>query len=795
MGHDIRKGEDDVTQDGASPIATGERPAPDMEPGIPVPPRSGRRRAAWRDDPLPLSGPSRGGLTLPSYFSDGCVLQQGAPVLLPGRARRKARVEAWLSTQPTDEIFARTETRAGPDGRFLLEFPAFDGSATSCSLTVRSGGASVRVSDLLFGEVWVCAGQSNMAMELGETMDGGDLEAQAGRMPIRCFRPARNGLPARRAAEYPYEAGDDVAEGAWLRIGYGTGLRTGSAVGCHFARFLQPSVECPVAILDLALGATHIHAWLPRETIDAEPDIRRHLEATGNLRDRTTWNLAGDWNCNQPAALWQSKVAPLRGLAVRGILWYQGESDLPHPDYYRTALRSLADAFRKAFRCPGGEPPAFLYSLVAPHIYDLHSRNRLPAFQEALAVVHREIPGRCGLIAVHDLSPAWEGAAPAARHPIHPAEKKPVGRRFAVLAQGLVYGLKGPAGSPECSEAEIIGNKILVSFDHAGSGLRIREGTSTLRGFAVCGPDRRFVPAQAKLLYGLRVLAWNDRIPDPVAVTYGMDALVHDCTLQNREGLAALPFRTDRVASSPCRMDPWTWCDDVEGWVYPADPTYATRAPLWTAERIVPACPGSGAGPCESLLLRRDPHCRSEGDASLRLEYRIPEASTTDADPDAGLTTGIQPGCEVRFAPKLDYFSCCGPLDLSGHQAILLDLFNPDPVEKLVLEARLAFQDGSVRWLPLHLLPPRTSEPASGELARLRASARTARSMAQDLAWRTAVYFLPTADDRRGVEASASPGPDLSRVTGLTFRIRDPRRKGSGSILFDHVRWVPFPVT
>ncbi|QXD15447.1 beta galactosidase jelly roll domain-containing protein [Rhodocaloribacter litoris] len=242
-------------------------------------------------------------------------------------------------------------------------------------------------------------------------------------------------------------------------------------------------------------------------------------------------------NKNQvPTVLWNKMVHPLLPYPIRGVIWYQGESNantLEEAYAYRELFPTMIRSWREAWGL--GDFP-FLWVQLA----NFMAEDETPPSQSAWALLRESqhaalaLPNTAQAVII-DLGEADD---------IHPRNKQDVGRRLALAARRVAYGEDVVASGPVYRSHSVEGRRVFVSFDHAGGGLVTREGGRVVRGFAVAGADRRFVWAEARI-EGDRVVVWSDRVPAPVAVRYAWANNPARANLYNREGLPAAPFRTD----------------------------------------------------------------------------------------------------------------------------------------------------------------------------------------------------------------------------------------------------------
>ena len=503
----------------------------------PTPEEFGAEAAKWLDAP-PLS--------LPSVLSDGMMFQQGEPLRVWGRAAPGESVSVAL--RQGDKVVRRGTARADAGGNWTVELPPLQASFTPCQFTASDSADTLTVKDVLIGEVWLAGGQSNMELSLPDIIGGKALLAQAHNPDLRFFCQDHIPDTSRTAGFSPVPLWD-VSGGGWVRGDSPDALRTRdvSGIGYAFARSLFAALNkgghhVPVAVLNTATGATSIQAWLSPGKIKSDPALM--------ARYPRAWYAGGDWRkgYNQATAEFNHKIAPLAPLNIRGFLWAQGENDVggqDAADYYRLALTALIGDWRGQFHAP--QAP-FLATQLAPHFYyaDLATAAEL---REAQREACDAAPPAVAL-PIHDLPLTWNVGPFRYKDPIHPLDKVPVGQRLARAALALAYGETVEYDGPRYEKMQTQGDMVALTFTHAGSGFQIKDGPA-LRGFAVCGPDRVFFPAQAQIT-SRQVRVWSSQVPHPVAVTYGFTSLNQDANLFNGAGLPANPFRTDKIASHYC---------------------------------------------------------------------------------------------------------------------------------------------------------------------------------------------------------------------------------------------------
>ncbi len=501
---------------------------------------------------LLCAGSVHADVTLPHVLSDHMVLQRDRP--LP----------VWGSADPGEEVtveIAGLEARAtaDPSGKWRVELPPLEAGGPH-TLTV-SGRNSISLEDVLIGEVWLCSGQSNMEMGISVVANGAEEAAAADFPRIRLYEVPRNprGEPQDDvAARWLVCAPETIVQGDWGGF---------SAVAYCFGRELQRELDVPIGLIDTCWGGTRIEPWTPphgfaavpslqhladeiaRKDRDYRRDLPGQLEAIERWIETTRAALANGerlpsdpwWprhplaSPGEPSGLYNGMIHPLLPFAIRGAVWYQGESNVHSADgmAYFEKMKALVGGWREAWG-QGNFP--FYFVQIAPFNYDWHKPgidpHDLPRIQEAqsasLAIPHT------GMVVTTDIADLRD---------IHPANKQEVGRRLALWALAKTYGREGLVCSgPLFRSTAVEDAKLRVSFDHVAAGLRSRDG-KPLTWFQIAGEDRKFVDAQARI-EGETVLVWSEEVTAPVAVRFGWHMLAEP-NLVNSEGLPASPFRSD----------------------------------------------------------------------------------------------------------------------------------------------------------------------------------------------------------------------------------------------------------
>lgn len=468
-------------------------------------------------------------------FSDGAVLQRGQPVPVWGTARDGEQVTVEFDDQKVNTTAA--------DGKWSVNLkPLKEGGPFTMTIT---GDNAVTVNNLLVGEVWLCSGQSNMHFRMSGVENSKREIAAANHPALRFFNVPQ------QMEQSPATA----LQGAWKTISPETAGQC-SAVAYYFGRDLQKKLGVPVGLIISSVGGTRIESWMRAETLAATGESAAMVKKWSEVSPEEFKRINTDYSVFQhqrddvhpravkaaktqglpispppvapkirthdcPSALHNGMIAPLQPFAIRGAIWYQGESNSGLPAPYQKLLPAMIGDWRKVW---GKELP-FLFVQLAPH------RNTRPAFREAQQRIWQSTP-LTAMAVTTDVGNAND---------IHPTRKEPVGQRLALAARALTYGEKLEYSGPLYDSMIVKSGKIILSFKHVGGGLIAKDGE--LKGFTIAGDDKNFIPAKAEI-QGATLIVSAEGVTNPQAVRYGW-ANFPEVNLFNREGLPASPFRTD----------------------------------------------------------------------------------------------------------------------------------------------------------------------------------------------------------------------------------------------------------
>ena len=475
--------------------------------------------------------------TVSELYANGAVLQRDMPITVSGEAKAGTSVSAKLFRTGEKEPIAENSAAADKNGAFRMELPAQTGGYDTYEMVLTDGTSTKTIRDLLFGEVWLAGGQSNMVFRLDWSVEGQAMKETD--------------------ADDPYLRGFfyEGAPTTWVKGDNLNQISNLSAVGYHFAVILREQLDVPVGVVCNACGSSQIYSFISSEALGTNKDLKTYAQGKAGAAIGQNFGL---------------RVRPLAGYSVRGLLWYQGESNCgDKAGCYSQAMGILRKEWGDLFGWKDAEMP-LVVSHIAPHFYaGEHGFDEPPTLCEELNAIVNSAPEVTAQITVYDLPLEYISTSrfmtPA---PIHPAIKTEVGRRMAESALALVYGIGTEATAPVFRSMEVKGDELFLTFDHVGDGLACLGGE--IKGFAIRSGNT-FVPAHAEIVGKDTVKLSSPYVKGPVAATYAWTMMNQEANLvstKNGETLfAVVPFRTSAEKNIRYyRPHDWSYCEDERLW-------------------------------------------------------------------------------------------------------------------------------------------------------------------------------------------------------------------------------------
>jgi len=508
---------------------------------------------AWLAIALPiLVPPARAEVRLPRVFGSHMVVQRDRPIVVWGWATPGETVTVGIGAN-------NAKAQADAAGAWKATLAAMHAGGPVTITVV--GSSTVRLDDVLIGDVWLASGQSNMEQGIGACADAEKEIAAADHPKIRLLMVPNRFTPVPMSdieAAWKVCTPKTIAEDGWAGF---------SGAAYYFGRELQKALNVPIGLIDATWGGTLIQPWTPPQgfaevpalkaeherVVLGDPTSQSHRERMQRFLTQTEqWvadtrkalqdgvaapamptvppELLPPSNLQHATALYNGMIHPLVPFAIRGAIWYQGESNRSEGTLYTERMKALIEGWRKLWSQP--DMP-FYYVQIAPFDYG-GNPSVTPEFWEAQTAAQAIL--NTGMAVINDIGDLKD---------IHPKNKQDVGKRLALLALAGTYGQKAVSHGPSFRSMRVEGDKLRITFDNVGSGLASRDGKA-LSWFEIIDADEGgFVKATAQI-DGSSVVLSAPEVKKPVAVRFAWHMLAEP-NLSNKEGLPANSFRAGDV--------------------------------------------------------------------------------------------------------------------------------------------------------------------------------------------------------------------------------------------------------
>ena len=467
------------------------------------------------------AAPSADTLRLPKILGSNMVLQRNSNIKIWGWGKAGSTVSvkgSWLDKSETGKV--------GKDGSWNVFLQSAEAGGPH-KIQMTDSVSHVVLDNLLFGEVWIASGQSNMEMPVGKVsriykgvIDYENELKNSAHPEIRLFQvgnfsskdpvdDVENGVSMYKVP---------VSKSTWSSCAPKS-VKTFSAPAYFFAREIHRELKVPVGIIDSSWGGTLAEAWTPLETLK-ELGYTKEVNKAKTAKQKPSSKI--------PSRLYNGMIHPLASLKIRGVIWYQGEGNTGRAaGKYKTLFTAMIESWRKQF---GYEFP-FSFAQIAP----CRSYGKKESAYLREAQFQSLELSKTGMVGTMDIATVED---------IHPPNKQDVGRRFALLALKNDYGKSVVSMGPRYQSFKIEGDKISIQFEQSESPLATRDG-KTPSHFLVAGEDKVFHAATEVVMKDDEVVVHSEKVPAPKAVRFAFDN-ISVSNLMNKEGLPAFSFRTDR---------------------------------------------------------------------------------------------------------------------------------------------------------------------------------------------------------------------------------------------------------
>ena len=445
-------------------------------------------------------------IKLPAIISSNMVLQRNTSIELWGWASIGEKI-----TIETSWTSKKTKVVTNAKGRWEINLLTTLSKETQ-TIHISSSESDIKLENILFGEVWVCSGQSNIRQPLkGYTgqpvFEGNKAIAASANHKIRLFSIVENGSPTPLDTLQNYKAWNMASPES---------TKDFSAIAYFYGKQLQEILDVPVGLIMTSWGGTRIQPWMSKEAV--EP----FLEANSTKIDTT------EGFKKSPSAIFNAMINPITSYTIKGVLWYQGETNRKEPELYQKLFPQMVKDWRSHWNI--GDFP-FYYVQIAPNNYiDKSSSQYLREVQlKSLNVIPNS-----AMAVTSDVG---------SEVTIHPPKKEEVAERLLFMALNKTYGMKDiDYLGPVFKTMELKENSLVLTFDNAETGLFCFD--KELKDFEIAGADKVFYPAKAEIVKGRQVSVSSPDVKIPVAVRYGWKNFFQG-SLFDTNLLPASSFRTD----------------------------------------------------------------------------------------------------------------------------------------------------------------------------------------------------------------------------------------------------------
>lgn len=519
-----------------------------------------------------------------SVYGDNMLFKQNEKAVIAGTGVPASTITVELFDS-NDNLICENTATVDSDSSFEVSFLAPSGSYEEYTIILKHDGEEFKkLNNIVFGELWLASGQSNMQYPLGQAKYGAEMMEQAKKLSKNLrvlITPTfyeNNGT----VGVIPSEPQQDIPDSKWI-TGEESEIYGMSAVAYFFANKMIEELDLPVGILNISLGGTNISSWLSRKAIDGNEKVKNDMISNGTYIELSEWDTTERDICADMSANYNYRIEAVKQFNLSGMIWYQGESDIfsgSSGDAYSRAFDLLQHSYTELFGYQNGLLP-IVFTQLASYFYSDEGWE-LPARNIDLSEIQQQQPDSRALISIYDVPITYIPEAGV----IHPECKLEVGERMAFAALGLVHGKYDSYTASTVAQSEIKDGAIYVTFKNVGD--KLMQKGETLKGFSVCGNDGIYVKADAEIIDKDTVKIKNDDIPVPCSAAYAYSLNNEKSNLYasfNEElTLPVSPFVTDKSIDAEYWSEKtWADCDDEKIW-HTVNDKYSGFYSSWSSE-------------------------------------------------------------------------------------------------------------------------------------------------------------------------------------------------------------------
>ena len=480
-----------------------------------------------------LNGHTQKKLSVASIFSDGMVVQRNEEIAIWGKSAPGENITLKLSSQ-------EFHTTSNSSGKWKKNLPE-QALGQPINILIYTKTDTIHIRNILIGEVWLASGQSNMHLDLKRTLNGEAVAKKANNSNIRIYN-MKPTFPTGEDGTHTLNELNKIQSNkyfntnGWVEATPKNVLYF-SAVAYYFAEKLQQSLNIPIGIIHNAVPGSPIESWLPEKIIDQDIEIsefvktrwsfkknekdgmitvgKKQISLSKNPKQKHPW---------MPTYNYTNGILPIKNYKIKGVIWYQGESNAEHPTLYKKMFKKMVNTWRSDFH---NDFPFYYVQLT--------SRENRPAWPE-FRNAQRELldsVNKSKMVVISDIGD---------RHETHAKNKRPVGERLALLALGDTYNTISNFESPLFDYADIYNNNLIINFKGAFDGLQTSKGKNIL-GFEISNDATNYQKTTAKIQRNSVQIQLPENYKNTIYIRYGWEPYT-EANLISKNGLPVSTFRT-----------------------------------------------------------------------------------------------------------------------------------------------------------------------------------------------------------------------------------------------------------
>ncbi|MBQ3007743.1 MAG: hypothetical protein IJD78_09305 [Clostridia bacterium] len=517
-----------------------------------------------------------------SFYTDNMLFRQNEEAVIAGTAEKGSVITAELFDSGMN-FAASGEAIADDNREFSVAFPAPEGSFEEYTVVIKADGKEIKtLKNVVFGELWLASGQSNMQYPLAQAINYAEAiekyKSQSEKLRV-LVTPDYSQLNDTKG-QIPSQPLKDIPDSHWI-TGSDEHIGGVSAVAYFFANKMIEELDIPVGILNISLGGSTIASWISRKSVESNEQVKNDFITYGKYVELSDWDKEKRSIYYEMSTNYNLRIEALRHFRLSGMIWYQGETDIGWTgDAYSRAFDLLQRSYTDLFCYNDGLLPV-VFTQLASYFYSEEGWE-LPSRNVDFSEMQQNEPDSRALISIYDIPLTYFPEVGV----IHPGSKREVGERMAHSALGLLYDKDDTYTAATVVKSEIKESAIHVTFRNTGDGLM--QSGEKLKGFSLCGEDGIYVKANAEITGSNTIRIWNEDIPSPLSAAYAYSVNNEKSNLYSSvNGAFAMPvspFVTDRsIGTKYWSEKTWADCDDMQLW-HTVDDLNSGFYPSWKSE-------------------------------------------------------------------------------------------------------------------------------------------------------------------------------------------------------------------